>query len=114
MAETEMTPYGFVEVADGPDAYVRNMLELACRLSQRRRVVLRVEPSVRTRVETMLQSLTPEGDWSRIELLDKSDRSAAIPAVRAAGYCVFHDTEMTAYLREDQVGIYSLPGRPTS
>ena len=109
-----MTPYGFVEVADGPDAYVRNMLELACRLSQRRRVVLRLEPSVRPRVETMLKSLTPEGARSRIELLDKSDRNAAIPVVQAAGYCVFNDTEMTAYLREGQVGIYSMPGRLTS
>jgi hypothetical protein len=109
-----MTPYGFVEVADGPDAYVRGMLELAGRLSQRRRVILRVETAVRPRVETMLLSLSPEADRSRIELLDKSDRNAAIPAVRAAGYCVFHDTEMTAYLREDQVAIYSMSGRSTS
>ena len=109
-----MTPYGFVEVADGPDAYVRGMLELAFRLSQRRRVVLRVEPAVRPRVETMLQSLTPVGDRSRIELLDKNDRLAAIPAVQAAGYCVFNDTEMTAYLREGQVGSYSMSGRLTT
>jgi hypothetical protein len=105
-----MTPFGFVEVADGSDAYVRNILELACRLSQKRRVVLSVEPAVRSRVESMLQFLSPEGDRSRIELLDKNDRNAAIPAVRAAGYCVFNDAEMTAYLREDQVGIYSLSG----
>jgi hypothetical protein len=109
-----MTPYGFVEVANGTDSYVRNMLELACRLSHRRRVVLSVEPTVRPRVERMLETLSPEGDRSRIEVLDKSDRSAAIPAVQAAGYCVFNDTEMTAYLREDQVAIYSLPGRPTT
>jgi hypothetical protein len=109
-----MTPYGFVEVGDGPDGYVREMLELAYRLTHRRRVVLRVEPTVRHLVESMLESLTPEGDRSRIELLDKSDRNAAIPAVQASGYCVFNDTEMTAYLREDQVAIYSMPGRLTT
>jgi hypothetical protein len=109
-----MTPYGFVEVADGSDAHVRDRLELACRLSQKRRVVLRLEPAVRSRVESMLESLSPEGDRSRIELLDKGDRTASISAVQAAGYCVFNDTEMTAYLREDQVAIYSLPGRLTS
>ena len=109
-----MTPYGFVEIGDGSDAYIRGLLELACRLSHRRRVVLRVEPAVRLRVESMLQSLSPEGDRSRIELVDKSDRGAAIPAVRAAGYCVFNDTEMTAYLREDQVAVYSMAGRFTT
>ena len=109
-----MTPYGFVEIADGSDDYVREMLALASRLSRRRRVILRVEAAVRPRVESMLESLSPDGDRSRIELLDKSDRNAAIPVVRAAGYCVFNDTEMTAYLREDQVAVYSMPGRPTS
>ena len=109
-----MTPYGFVEIADGSDSYVRNVLQLALRLSHRRRVMLRVEPAVRPRVESMLESLSPEGDRSRIELVDKSDRGAAIPAVQAAGYCVFNDTEMTAYLREDQVAIYSWAGRFTT
>ena len=108
---TEMTPYGFVEIANGSDAYVQNLVELACRLSGRRRVVLRVEPSARARVEALLESLSPGGDRSRIELLDAADRSAAIPAVQASGYCVFNDTEMAAYLREDQVAVYSMAGR---
>ena len=106
-----MTPYGFVEVANGPDAYLRQTLELATRLSHSRRVVLRMESAVRPRIEILLQALVSEGDRSRIELLDKSDHQAAIPAVQAAGYCVFTDNEMTAYLRKDQVGIYSMPGR---
>lgn len=109
-----MTPYGFVEVADGPDAYLQQMLELASRLSQKRRVVLRMEASVRPKVENMLQTLVSESDRARIELLDRSDRQAAIPAVQNAGFCVFTDNEMTAYLREDQVGIYSLPARLAS
>ena len=102
-----MTPYGFVEVSDGSDADLQRVLELAWRLSEGRSVLLRLEVGARSRVETMLRSLFPDGDRSRIELLDKGDDLADIPAVQAAGFCVFSDAEMAVHLRDDQVAVYA-------
>jgi hypothetical protein len=104
---TAVTPYGFIEVNDGSDGYLERVLELVRRLSQERAVVLSLEESARPRVEAILQASFPDAERARIELLDRANASAAIPAVRSAGFCVFSDGETLAHLRDDQVAVYS-------
>ena len=106
-----MTTYAFVEVKEGSGLGLQRLIGLVGRLSQCTSVVLKLDSGMRPRVETILQGL-PDADCSRIKLLENDrDRTAMIPAVQGAGFCVFSDTDLVTHLRPDQVAVFFRSGR---